>query len=78
MHFFAGLRSTVATRWILWIWDWVQSRQSHLILLTFLGNLRNGTAPCPVDLETCLIKVILLKHGTDTGTFASASRAKDN
>ena len=40
--------------------------------------LSNRTAPCSVDPETCLIKVILLKHGTDTGTFASASRAKDN
>ena len=26
---------------------------------------------------TCPIKVVLLKHGTETGTFASASRAKD-
>ena len=46
--------------------------------ILYLLCLSNGTAPCTVDPETCLIKVILLKHGTDTGTFASASRAKDN
>ena len=44
----------------------------------YLLCLSNGTAPCTVDPDTCLIKVILLKHDTGTGTFASASRAKDN